>query len=109
MNDVKLSLGKRTYTVACAEGEEEHLRHLAGMVDARLSAIGADLMGATEAKNLLIAALILADEVHEASKALSQTPAQTPSPDPELAETLENLAERLENSAAALEGRRPDA
>ncbi len=50
MNDVKLSLGKRTYTIACAEGEEDHLRHLGSMVDERLSAIGADLMGQTEAK-----------------------------------------------------------
>jgi len=99
MNDVKLSVGKRTYTVACAEGEEDHLRHLAGMVDARLAAIGADLMGQTEAKNLLIAALILADEVHEAKKAI---PANRDD-DHRLAETLETLAERLEKSAAKLE------
>ena len=99
MNDVKLSIGKRTYTIACAEGEEDHLRHLAGMVSERLAAIGADLMGPTEAKNLLIAALILADEVHEAqkSKASDQVDGTT------LAETLETLAERLEKSADALE------
>lgn len=99
MNDVKLSVGKRTYTVACAEGEEDHLCHLASMVDARLAAIGADLMGQTEAKNLLIAALILADEVHEAKKA---TPADR-GQDESLAETLEALAERLEKSADKLE------
>ncbi len=99
MNDVKLSVGKRTYTLACAEGEEDHLRDLAGMVDARLSAIGADLMGQTEAKNLLIAALILADEVHEAKKGM---PANRDDDD-RLAETLETLAERLEKSAAKLE------
>ena len=99
MNDVKLSVAKRTYTVACAEGEEDHLRHLAGMVDARLAAIGADLMGQTEAKNLLIAALILADEVHEAKKGM---PANRDDDD-RLAETLETLAERLEKSAAKLE------
>ena len=99
MNDVKLSLGKRTYTLACAEGEEDHLRHLAGMVDARLAAIGADLMGQTEAKHLLIAALILADEVHEAKKA---APANRDRDD-RFAETLETLAERLENSATMLE------
>ena len=99
MNDVKLSVGKRTYTLACAEGEEDHLRHLAGMVDARLAAIGADLMGQTEAKNLLIAALILADEVHEAKKGM---PANRDDDD-RLAETLETLAERLEKSAAKLE------
>lgn len=99
MNDVRLSVGKRTYTVACAEGEEDHLRHLASMVDARLAAIGADLMGQTEAKNLLIAALILADEVHEAKKA---TPAERDG-DNSIAETLETLAERLENSATMLE------
>jgi cell division protein ZapA len=99
MNDVKLSLGKRTYTLACAEGEEDHLRHLAGMVDARLAAIGADLMGQTEAKNLLIAALILADEVHEAKRA---TPTSSDRDD-SLADLLETLAERLEKSAAKLE------
>ncbi len=105
MNDVKLSLGKRTYTIACAEGEEDHLRHLGNMVDERLSAIGADLMGQTEAKNLLIAALILADEVHEAKKR-AEAEGEV---DTSLAETLETLAERLEKSAAALEGAGPDA
>lgn len=105
MNDVKLALGKRTYTIACAPGEEEHLLHLGDMVDKRLSAIGADLMGQTEAKNLLIAALILADEVHEAKKAAPAGEA----PDSALAETLETLAERLEKSAAALEGASRDA
>lgn len=97
MSDVTLQIGGRPYTVSCADGEEEHLRRLAGIVDARVAALG----GATplgEAKSLLIAALVLADEVEDAGRRAPPAPPAEP-----ILRGLENLAARLEGVARVLE------
>ena len=67
MSEVTLQVGGRPYTVSCADGEEDHVRHLAGIVDGKLAAMGANRVPG-DAKNLLFAALILADEADEARR-----------------------------------------
>ena len=108
MSDVKLTVGERSYTVSCADGQEQHVEHLAGMVDAKLKAMGGNLT-ANEAKNLLFAALMLADEVDEAGKKpAAEAPASTATTDLDqgdaIAARLERLATAFENAASALEG-----
>lgn len=97
MSDVALLIGGRSYTVACADGEEDHILELAAMIDERLSRMGTNLSH-MEAKNLLFAALMLADEVHEA-KRRQQPPADTA----RLAVQLDRVALALENAASTLE------
>lgn len=99
MSDVTLSVRGRNYTVACAEGDEDRVRELAAMIGQRLEAIGASLNTPMEAKNLLIAGLILADELDEARKGASP-----PAADPSVSNDLEKLADRLEKLAQTLEG-----
>ena len=36
MAEVKLTINGRSYTVACDDGQEAHLRHLAGHIDQRV-------------------------------------------------------------------------
>ncbi|RXZ66282.1 cell division protein ZapA [Pelagerythrobacter rhizovicinus] len=64
MSEVKLLIGGREYMVACAEGEEAHVARLGETVDAKLQQLGSNLT-ARDAQNLLFAALLLADELHE--------------------------------------------
>lgn len=64
MSEVRLTVGGRDYTVACADGQETHVTDLARVVDAKLQQLGGNL-SAREAQNLLFAALLLADELHE--------------------------------------------
>ena len=52
MSDVTLSIGGRNYTVSCADGQEDHVRHLASVIDGKLSAMGNNL-SSNDAKNLL--------------------------------------------------------
>ena len=100
MSEVTLRVWGRSYTVSCADGEEDHVRHLAAIVDGKLTALGGNLAPG-DAKNLLFAALILADEVDEARR--SEAPAQaTPLEDSAL-RAMEALAERLEALAQTLE------
>lgn len=65
MSTVALRIGGKNYTVACADGEEAHLAKLGAMVDAKLRQMEGNL-APQEAQNLLFAALLLADELHEA-------------------------------------------
>lgn len=71
MSDVKLSIGGRDYTVACADGEEAHITRLGETIDAKLQQLGSNLT-ARDAQNLLFAALLLADELHEQRRAASE-------------------------------------
>ena len=62
MADVKLMIAGRPYDVHCADGEEAQLLQLAAVVDEKARGI----QGGTEVRQLLFAALMLADDAQEA-------------------------------------------
>ncbi len=104
MSNVTLSIGGRNYTVACASGEEEHVAGLGRAIDAKVQSMGT--AGTTENRQLLFAALLLADEVHEAKSA---TRSAAPQPQQQAsndfhADRLEAIAAKLEACVLALEG-----
>ena len=104
MANVTLTIGGRGYTVACAPGEEAHVRELARSIDGKIAAMGdmGDMGGQGEARVLLFAALLLADELHDA-----KGPSPPAEIDPKLGERLSAIADALENLADRLESR-PD-
>ena len=102
MSEVVLTVGGRKYTLRCEDGQEDHIRHLAAVVDAKLGD-GVSQLPAMEAKNLLFAALFLADELEEARKSGGSEDRG------DIADGLEALALRLENTAEALEQAHPNA
>lgn len=63
MSEVSLQIGGRTYRVACAAGEEERVTRLGTAIGDKLASMGR--LTGNDAQNLLFAALLLADEVHE--------------------------------------------
>ncbi|QLC24399.1 cell division protein ZapA [Parasphingopyxis algicola] len=87
MAEVTLSIAGHSYTVACRDGEEDRLKKLGEMVDAKTAdaqqAVGGNL---GEARVLLFAALLLADEADELRGG---------SVPPDTIEDLEKLADRL--------------
>ena len=103
MSEVTLQVGGRAYTVSCADGEEAHVHHLASVIDGKLAALGGNLAPG-DAKNLLFAALILADELDEARRNVGATQAGGEAGIQEnIARGLESLADRLERLASTLE------
>ena len=97
MSNVTLDLGGRSYAVACEDGQEAHILGLGRAIDAKLATM--NLAGQSEARMLLFAALLMADECHELKGGT-----QSPSPaGPDLGEALEKLAGRLESCAVRLE------
>jgi len=98
MSNVTLDIAGRKFTVACAEGEEAHISMLGRSINAKLLDMP-NIANQSEARALLYAALLLADENHE----LKQGNGGAAEPAPEVADGLEALAARLETMASQLE------
>jgi cell division protein ZapA len=97
MGQVRLAVGGRHYDLACRDGDESRLQMLGAMLDAKARDAGELVGNANEARQLLLAGLLIADE-------LSDVRAGVPDPaKANLAETLEGLAERIEALAGRLE------
>lgn len=112
MANVDLQVGGRRYTVACRDGEEEHLRATAALVDGKAREAANALGSLSEARQLLFASLLLADQLQEArSGDAPAAPAQPqhPQSDPAVSNALERLAERMEMLADRLENERASA
>jgi cell division protein ZapA len=115
MPSVEIEIGSRRYQIACRAGEEEHLQAVAAIVDSKARDAAGALGSLGETRQLLIASLLLADQIHEQQNgAGSSAPAPAVAPglvdDPAseaVAEALERLAERMESLAARLESGAP--
>ena len=104
MSNVNLAIGGRTFTIACANGEEGHIADLGAMIDAKVVASGA--IAQNETRMLLFAALMLADELHEVRGELAQaaaTHAQSDEARAEVETRIDQVARRLEAIAEDLE------
>ena len=66
MPQVSIQIANRTYEFACGEGEQARVQQLAAYVDDKVSELRRQMPGAPEVKLLVFAALLLADESHEA-------------------------------------------
>lgn len=73
MADVRLTIAGRPYDVHCADGEEPQLVQLAAAVDEKARS----MTGSTEVRQLLFAALMLADEAQEAQAKASKAEPQS--------------------------------
>lgn len=98
MAALTLRIAGRSYDLACRDGEEDHLRKLANMVDAKASEVAQGLGGLNEGRILLMAALLLADEIVELRSAAASpaVAAVAPEADAAVLTALERLAERIE-------------
>lgn len=109
MAEVSIVIGGRDYSVHCRDGEEDHLRRLAGLVDAKAQDAERAVGGVNETRQMLFAALLLADELDDNRKAApAPAPAQPveaprPAHQPDFAPIIEKLAARLESLAERLE------
>jgi cell division protein ZapA len=102
MAEVDVIIAGRPYRVACRDGEEETLRAAARLVDAKSRDAIAGLGTLSEARQLLFAGLLLADQLID-GRPEAAPPAAPAGPDPELVSRAEQFAERLESLAQSLE------
>jgi cell division protein ZapA len=105
MPQVNVTINGRAYAVQCDPGEEHRIRELARVVDGKASSFAESTVRAGEARVLVLAALMLADELAEAHDALRRLNARAgaSADDPALADGIERLARRIEVVASRLE------
>jgi cell division protein ZapA len=115
MAQVTLRINGYSYMVGCQDGEEQHLTAMANEVEQRINAVKAGAGQSGEARMLVMAALMMADDLFELHKRLADSeagrladseagrPAEPVRPDPKLSRKLTRMAKRAEDIAADLE------
>ncbi|MFD2263532.1 cell division protein ZapA [Lacibacterium aquatile] len=99
MPELDVLVNGRNYRVACGPGEEDRLLRLAADLDRRVQGLVRSFGQAGEGQLLLVAALLLADELDEAKGAVKQIAGL----DERASESLNQLADRIEQLAESLE------
>ena len=74
---VNVMVNARAYTIACDDGEEEHLKMLAAHVDEKVRELLGTVGQVGEQRLLLMAALLIADENHDLAERLDAQRQQT--------------------------------
>ena len=117
MAQVTVKINGFAYTVGCEDGQEAHLQAMAEQVETRIGSIRALGNQSGEARLLVLAGLLMADELHDQALELERRrvagpangaldpapPAGHQGPDPAVTERLRRLARRAEEIAGSLE------
>jgi cell division protein ZapA len=105
MPHINVTVNGRSYPVTCNAGQEHRIAQLARYVDSKVRGFAKELGPIGEARLLLLAALVIADELAEAHEGGS-APANgngSVSEEGAFAAEVDNLAQRIEAIAARLE------
>ena len=110
MAQVTLRINGFAYTLGCQDGEEDHLHAMAAEVDQRIESVKASAGPSGEARMLVIAALLMADDIYELRQKVETAvaggqgaAATSASTDGKLGRRLGKLAKRAEDIAEGLE------
>lgn len=103
MATVTVEINGRPYAVGCADGQEERVRILAKQFDVHVRQVASDVGHVGDIRLFLMAALVLADELHEVRmNAAPAAASAAASPDNGVAEALNAVAARIEKIAQGL-------
>jgi cell division protein ZapA len=114
MGQVVVKVNGRDFPLSCADGQEARTRRLAQYVDAKIGEFTKTLGQVGEARLILLAALVIADELSDANEALQQERSRARAGgggsggEPAAAvqgaaSGLRSMAERIESIAARME------
>ena len=111
MSQVELQINGRTYAVTCDDGQEEHLQKLGSFLSTRVEELVGAIGQVGEARLMLMAGLMVADELSDAYGELEDlrqnqeqvADGSAENPEETAAELLDSVAERIEAIAARLE------
>jgi cell division protein ZapA len=105
MAQVTLRINGYAYTIGCKDGEEQHLEAMGAEVSSRIDGVRAAAGPSGEARMLVMAALLMADDIFDLRarvEAAEGVPA-APKADPRLGRKLNRMAKRAEEIAEGLE------
>ena len=102
---VEVTVNGRTYQIACDDGEEAHLAELARYIDRQISEVSGSVGQAGEARLMLMAALLVADELSNSAERIEGLEASVAQGAAESTRAVEDLAARLSGALNALASR----
>ena len=113
MAQIMVKINGRAYPVACEDGQEDHVAKLAGYIDAKVGELVGQVGQVGEARLLVMASLLLADEMADLYEELGDSDAATDIPDPRPHTSadegstlrLEALARRIDAVTNALQAK----
>jgi cell division protein ZapA len=103
---VTVKINGYAYNVGCEDGQERHLLDMAAEVESRIDSIKALGSQTGEARLLVLAALLMADELHDQRKTLQNLQAELarlPKAEADAKIRLARLADRAEEIADRLD------
>lgn len=100
MADVRLAVAGRVYDVSCADGDEPHLQKLAEIVDEKAQQARLVVGDVNEIRQLLFAAIFMADELQNAQSAAK--PSAAVEDKPSLAPAIMEMTARINRLADSL-------
>jgi cell division protein ZapA len=100
---VNVMVNSRAYTIACDDGEEEHLKDLAAHVDSKVRELLESVGQVGDQRLLLMAAVLITDEFFEARARLESHAKEAGDLATAHDEISERLAKAEQSAAAALE------
>ncbi len=102
MGKVTVTINRHSYDFTCDDGQEDHLREMADLVNRRVADLAASLGQIGETKLLVMTALLLADELGDLYRQIeghdAMSSAQSEAALSEVAERLDRLAARLQQA-----------
>lgn len=108
MGQITVTVNGRPYEIACDDGQENHVRGLAGYLDERIAHLVGEIGQVGDARLLVMASLLISDELVEAVREIEAMKQRTEA-DTEAqvlareTDGINALSERLEELAARLE------
>ena len=100
MAHVAVTINGRSYEIACDDGQEGRLTALAAYVNHRVGELVANVGQVGEARLLVMASLLIADELSDARAGLTTMENDS---EAQAAEALDRLADRVEVIARRLQ------
>jgi cell division protein ZapA len=107
MAQVTVKINGYVYAVGCEDGQEPHLQAMSAQVDSRVESIKALGGNSGESRLLVLAALLMADELHDLKVEIDNLRAnragKKEKPDPDVLRKIGRLAVRAEEIADGME------
>jgi cell division protein ZapA len=105
MAQVTLRINGYAYTLGCKDGEEKHLEAMGAEVSSRIEGVRLASGPSGEARMLVMAALLMADDIFEMRNKLQNAARANDASaiDPKLGNKLNRMAKRAEEIADGLE------
>ncbi|MFN3701298.1 MAG: cell division protein ZapA [Alphaproteobacteria bacterium] len=109
MANINVTINGRSFGMECDDGQQQRVIDLAAYVDAKIKAVAASGAGGNENHNLVLTALMLADEVFDARDKLSALSHHADTlelqelQEQQIAEVIDTLAERIDSIAERMQ------